>query len=423
MLMKKLITLLILFVGMVSTVSAADKTYTVVGNLDIFGSWDPTSIAGDMTKVGDKYSKTFKAFRVDGASVTPSFKVVVNHSWAEAYPASDYKTDELTHGVYDITITFDPSTNDITYSAIGRNYIVYSTDYFASHTVGAMMDYSAGNHSTTIEANEGYAFVVVPSWALNNDLTAIDSWANVICPVSDNWYDIYPANINGTVANNNNKKWYIKHDGKYDFRTDGTSFYIDKAEIKVNVNSTAEWATFSLGSDGSSQGYTVDGAEVYYVSSTDGTTANLTSIASGAKIPTYPNGILLKKVGGGEVTITTASSSDVVLTGNMLQGSGQYTTWYIDNSGYTGYYLANGSHGVGFYAAETGNMLPYRAFLKVPSGSPAREFFSLDGETTGIDAAKASQKMNGEFFNLAGQRVAQPTKGLYIVNGKKVIMK
>ena len=30
---------------------------------------------------------------------------------------------------------------------------------------------------------------------------------------------------------------------------------------------------------------------------------------------------------------------------------------------------------------------------------------------------------DGEFYNLAGQRVAQPTKGLYIVNGKKVVIK
>jgi len=37
----------------------------------------------------------------------------------------------------------------------------------------------------------------------------------------------------------------------------------------------------------------------------------------------------------------------------------------------------------------------------------------------------AAKKMaaNGEFFNLAGQRVAQPTKGLYIINGKKVVVK
>ncbi len=30
---------------------------------------------------------------------------------------------------------------------------------------------------------------------------------------------------------------------------------------------------------------------------------------------------------------------------------------------------------------------------------------------------------DGVFYNIAGQRVAQPTKGLYIVNGKKVVIK
>jgi hypothetical protein len=41
---------------------------------------------------------------------------------------------------------------------------------------------------------------------------------------------------------------------------------------------------------------------------------------------------------------------------------------------------------------------------------------------TGIENVKAVET-KGEFFNLAGQRVAQPTKGLYIVNGKKAIIK
>ena len=44
---------------------------------------------------------------------------------------------------------------------------------------------------------------------------------------------------------------------------------------------------------------------------------------------------------------------------------------------------------------------------------------------TGIAAVAKSQEQtaNSQYFNLAGQRVAQPTKGLYIVNGKKVIVK
>ena len=46
-------------------------------------------------------------------------------------------------------------------------------------------------------------------------------------------------------------------------------------------------------------------------------------------------------------------------------------------------------------------------------------------ETTGIEnvANSKEQTANSLFFNLAGQRVPNPRKGLYIVNGKKVIMK
>ena len=44
--------------------------------------------------------------------------------------------------------------------------------------------------------------------------------------------------------------------------------------------------------------------------------------------------------------------------------------------------------------------------------------------TTGIDATLVnSEKVNSQYFNLAGQRVAHPAKGLYIVNGKKVLVK
>lgn len=43
---------------------------------------------------------------------------------------------------------------------------------------------------------------------------------------------------------------------------------------------------------------------------------------------------------------------------------------------------------------------------------------------TAISAVKAQKAAaEGEYFNLAGQRVAQPQKGLYIANGKKVMMK
>lgn len=60
-----------------------------------------------------------------------------------------------------------------------------------------------------------------------------------------------------------------------------------------------------------------------------------------------------------------------------------------------------------------------------PSSSGSRSFildFGSD-ETTGIDTVHSAQCTVNGFYNLNGQRVENPTKGLYILNGKKVIMK
>jgi hypothetical protein len=86
------------------------------------------------------------------------------------------------------------------------------------------------------------------------------------------------------------------------------------------------------------------------------------------------------------------------------------------------YVLANKNSVPGFYKLANDQKVPAgKAYLKVTSQS-APEFLPFEGNTTGIESVKASEA-KGEFFNLAGQRVAQPAKGLYIVNGKKVIFK
>jgi hypothetical protein len=42
---------------------------------------------------------------------------------------------------------------------------------------------------------------------------------------------------------------------------------------------------------------------------------------------------------------------------------------------------------------------------------------------TGIDAITATRSADGIIYNLSGQRVATPTRGIYIKNGKKYIIK
>ena len=45
------------------------------------------------------------------------------------------------------------------------------------------------------------------------------------------------------------------------------------------------------------------------------------------------------------------------------------------------------------------------------------------GEVTGIENVKNATVEDGAWYTISGQRVAQPTKGLYIHNGKKVVIK
>ena len=47
----------------------------------------------------------------------------------------------------------------------------------------------------------------------------------------------------------------------------------------------------------------------------------------------------------------------------------------------------------------------------------------FEGETTGINTVSQSAKTDGNIYDLSCRRVMQPTKGLYIIGGKKVVIK
>lgn len=78
------------------------------------------------------------------------------------------------------------------------------------------------------------------------------------------------------------------------------------------------------------------------------------------------------------------------------------------------FYLVSGS-------ARTAT--PYRAYLTAP-GAGARIAISFDNETTGINGVNATEKkFDGTVYDLSGRKIENPTRGLYIVNGKKVVIK
>lgn len=65
-----------------------------------------------------------------------------------------------------------------------------------------------------------------------------------------------------------------------------------------------------------------------------------------------------------------------------------------------------------------------KAYLKASANSNSRILtFSFADGTTGISAATTAEKQTSGVYNLKGQRVTTPGKGLYIINGKKVVIK
>lgn len=118
------------------------------------------------------------------------------------------------------------------------------------------------------------------------------------------------------------------------------------------------------------------------------------------------------------VSITATANGEV--TNGLLNGTYATTTAAADANNYV---LQKNGNDVNFYlVTETAaTVKPFRAYLKA-SGVGARAL-NLDlGETTGIETVKKAD-VTTAVYSLSGQRVAAPQKGLYIVNGKKVIVK
>ena len=72
----------------------------------------------------------------------------------------------------------------------------------------------------------------------------------------------------------------------------------------------------------------------------------------------------------------------------------------------------------------SGSIAAGKAYLKIAAATARNLDVTFADEATGISAALMNKEtMNNEVYNLKGQRVAAPMKGLYIVNGKKMVIK
>lgn len=189
-------------------------------------------------------------------------------------------------------------------------------------------------------------------------------------------------------------------------------------DVTTNEGATGQyWATFYS----NAMNYQApEGTQVFKVNLT-GTAIEMTEISD--RIVKSGQGVVLKKTASGSITMTpTSSNSSDDYSGNSLVG----TMTSITNPGNAYVLNYKAATGAGFYKlSASGTIGANKAYLTY-SGSLAPSFFGFGDDATSIKSLTPDPSPNGEgseYYDLQGRRVAQPAKGLYIVNGKKVVIK
>lgn len=138
-------------------------------------------------------------------------------------------------------------------------------------------------------------------------------------------------------------------------------------------------------------------------------------------------GLLLKGANNGNYEITIANSGAEVEGGNAFLVNTAGTTFSGDNDYYY-FGLKKNTFTFGTFDPAKVAIPANKAYLKIaksafPAG--ARELsLVFEEESTGMDASLVNSEkriLNSEIYDLQGRRVVKPVKGLYIVNGKKVM--
>ena len=127
-----------------------------------------------------------------------------------------------------------------------------------------------------------------------------------------------------------------------------------------------------------------------------------------------------KQITGGETTI----SSEIVtpeVDGWKSVGSFTNQTIMTDEDTDNNYYAYTSADNQLHRVTKTLNVKPYRAYFMADGNQPAQlAVRTRNGETTIIDAAEVEDLTPAVYYDLSGRRIDNPTKGIYIVNGKKI---
>lgn len=167
------------------------------------------------------------------------------------------------------------------------------------------------------------------------------------------------------------------------------------------------------------------GVTCYTLNYTAGNSVKATEVET-ATLPA--NKPVLLNAEAGDYKFVNTSLVDEKTTGSGTHTTGALTGVYAETLVPESSYIlwANAENPIGFYQVDglTNKVAAYRAYLTAGGAGAKALTVDYDGSETGISETMKNtenEKKNNAVFDLSGRRVVKPTKGLYIVNGKKVV--
>lgn len=163
--------------------------------------------------------------------------------------------------------------------------------------------------------------------------------------------------------------------------------------------------------------FTGQNIQAYIITDENGTTQAVTTVPANTGL--YIEGA------AGDYQIPMIASAPAI-TGNKLEATDGTTTLYSDNN--TVYYAFGKQNGKeAFYKVPTSGFTPSanKAVLAIDAVNGAKEMIVIGGDVTGIESIENGTIANDNYYTIDGKLVkGQPTqKGIYVVNGRKVVIK
>ena len=378
------------------------ETMSIVGDFSE-GAWDATQ-GIEMTRDEENplvWTAVVNDYVITSDKLSYDYKAVANGNWDDYVLPSDenqnynFNYDGAGAGTYRLTFTVNTQEHSVELAILKMDENTY-TVAGSEEIFGSAWD--TANTDNDMTRNSDNSFTLTKS----NVVLAKGTYEYKV--VQNHGWDVAYPESNAQIE--------IKDAGTYDITITYLNGEVSHALAVQKTITAAGYATYCSSYDLDFS--EVEGLTAYYASKDESNIISFQTI-NDAKAET---GLLLKGAAG-TYSIPVKESSTTI-EGNVLVGV------LVDTPVAAGsFVLMNGSAGVGFYNAKNAFTVGANTAYIPASVAEARSFigFDFDNTTTAIEGVATVKTDNGEVYNLQGQRVVKAQKGLYIINGKKVVIK